>query len=93
MIATNSVTYWSTCCLTQISQFCLQETVGECQANKDNMTFHVPHKTWNGIYRKKLFPKHGIAGCQRDRAETLEPTSAEQSASDEERLHTVTCRE
>lgn len=87
------MTNWSTCCFTQTSQFCLQRTVGVCQANKDNITFRVAHKTWNAIYRKSLFPKHGSAGCQGDRAERLEPTSVEPTMSTGRRLHTLTCQE
>lgn len=50
---------WSTCCLTQTSLFSL-ETVGVCQANKDNITFRVAHKTWNAIYRKGSFQNMAV---------------------------------
>lgn len=58
--ATDWTTNWSTCCLIQTSQFCLQKTVGVCQANKDNITFCVAHKTWNAIYCKGSFQNMAV---------------------------------
>lgn len=60
VIATDWMTNWSTCCLTQTSLFCLQKTVGICQANKENITFRVAHKTWNAIYCKGSFQNTAV---------------------------------
>lgn len=55
VIATEQMTNWSTCCLTQTSLRCLQKTVGICQANKENITFSRSTQNWNAIYRKGSF--------------------------------------
>lgn len=44
----------------QTSLFCLQETVGICQTNKENITFRAAHKTWNAIYRKGSFQNMAV---------------------------------
>lgn len=45
------------------------ETVGVCQANKDNITFRAAHKTWNAIYRKGSFQNMALLAVREKKRE------------------------